>query len=307
MWLSRLSALLLLVGALCAAQAQVPQTGAGLGTPFIPSCSPSSTFIGRTSGLSTGTKVALDGLLCGMVTDGLLTNVASGYCTTTFDLLYIFAVDDSTDALLNVCSSSFTATNHSAPFSALNGFTGTDASTTIYIDPSWNPVTNGVNYALNSAHITAWSATTNLSSASGGIAVGNYDGVHISTLLMYYNNLGPNSYVGRINEVCCTGVVNATAAIGMGAAVRTGALAANELIYLNGTNLGQTGSAGTSIPNAGFFILAQNDNGTNDFGFGNRVSEVSLGSALTPTQVTNFCHRMNTYLHTINGTASGIC
>jgi hypothetical protein len=67
----------------------VHSTGGG---GFTPSCSQSSAFLARTSGLDTTHKTAYDTLICGLVTDALWSSL---------DALYIFATADATTAGLN--------------------------------------------------------------------------------------------------------------------------------------------------------------------------------------------------------------
>ncbi len=277
------------------------------GGGFVGSCSPSTTFVNRTSGESAGTKTALDTFICGLVTDSLFTNVSSGYCTTNFDGLWILAQDNSGDALLNVCSSSFTLTANGSPaFSADNGYTGVDDSTTVFLDPGYNPSTNGVNFTLNSAHLSVWSATANNNaSGNGGAAMSVYDGTNIIRITMYNN--ATNLLFGEVNDACCTVGGGPFTAIGMALANRSSSLSGGEIVYFNAVDTAIGGAASNAIPNGNIHILGTNDIGVSKAGDGNRLSFATIGGSLTGTQVTNLCHRMNTYLNTVNGTSAGIC
>src|SRR3974390_3125511 len=81
--------------------AQVSQTGAGKGAPggaFTPSCSQSSNFLARATGVTSNTdKTNYDTMICGLVTDGVWSKL---------DALYVFAAVDRTTAKLNLVSSS---------------------------------------------------------------------------------------------------------------------------------------------------------------------------------------------------------
>ena len=80
--------------------------------------SESAVFLARTSGLDTTHVNAYTALIDGLVADGVWSK---------FDVLRIYATQNSTTALLNLKSSSFTAVTHGSPsFTADRGFTGVD-------------------------------------------------------------------------------------------------------------------------------------------------------------------------------------
>src|SRR5258706_10799563 len=119
-----------------------------------------SAFLARTSGLDSTHITAYTNLLNGLDTDGL---------TSKLDMLHVYATQDSTTALLNLVSSSFTGTANGSPtFTADRGFTGTASSSTIYIDTGFNPSTAGGQYAQDAAHLSAW-CLTNISEYIGSM------------------------------------------------------------------------------------------------------------------------------------------
>src|SRR4051812_42354 len=65
----------------------------------VANCAASTTFLARTSGLNGTHTNAYNALICGMVADGT-------WCGSLFDAIYIFATQDSTTALLNLCAAS---------------------------------------------------------------------------------------------------------------------------------------------------------------------------------------------------------
>jgi hypothetical protein len=155
-----LISLLLLLWSL-PAFAQLPLTGAGRGAlGGGGGCSQATTFLARTSGLSGTETTAYTNMICGMVTDGTWTK---------FDLLYIFATNTGTTALLNLVSTSFTATNTGAlTFTADQGFTGAGASG---ITTNWTPSTQAANFTLNGGGFGVYvrtSRTTGNNNVAGG-------------------------------------------------------------------------------------------------------------------------------------------
>src|SRR5262245_58714994 len=99
-------------------------------------------FLARTSGLDTAHTNAYTALIDGLVADGIWSKL---------DLLHIYATQDSTNALLNLISSSFTGITHGSPtFTADRGFTGVSGSSTVYIDTQFNPNSGTRKYTLDS-------------------------------------------------------------------------------------------------------------------------------------------------------------
>jgi len=121
-----------------------------------------------TSGLDTAHTTNYTTLICGLVADGIYSKL---------DMLHIYATQDSVTALFNLVSSTnYNGVKNGAPtFTADRGFTGTNSSTTIYIDTGFNPSTaSSPKYVLASAHISIWGATDTGQSTQGSI--GSSDG-----------------------------------------------------------------------------------------------------------------------------------
>src|SRR6266550_2881831 len=97
--------LLLAALLLCAipAYGQVPQTGAGKGTPSTGGCGSAATNFLARNGNAHPTETT--NLICGLVSDGIITGDLSGTagCGTVLSNLYIFATDTTGHANLNLC------------------------------------------------------------------------------------------------------------------------------------------------------------------------------------------------------------
>lgn len=147
------AALAILIGLWAHGHAQVPMTGAGLAKPasgFAPSCSQSTAFLARATGITlTADKTNYDTLICGLNTDGVLAKL---------DALYIFAAPDSTTAKLNLVSTSFSPGTTTLSFSAYHGFTGDGATV---FDTGFTPNTGGSNFVLNGASLGVYVLTSN--------------------------------------------------------------------------------------------------------------------------------------------------
>jgi len=232
-------------------------------------------------------------LLNGLTTDGLFNSDGT---TDFFDVLYIFAAQDTATALTNLVSSSFTGTANGGPtFNADRGFTGVDASLTVFIDTGFNPVTaSSPKFVQNSAHQSAWSDTNLQASASGGVAIGSRNGTtYFSETFPRYSD--GNAYY-RINDGTAGGIVTADAT-GHYLANRSGAAAQQG--YKNAVDQGVTAVASLAPINFTFFILATSNSGSGGLGDANQYTMASLGGSLTATQVTNFYNRLRTYMTSV--------
>jgi hypothetical protein len=244
-------------------------------------------FIARVTGASAGLKSAYQGLLDGLTTDGLFNGDGT---SSYFDVLYIFATQDTATALLNLVSSSFTGTAHGSPtFSANNGYTGADNSTTIYIDSGFNPTSGSPKYTQNSAHLSVW-GRNDFTTVSGGIAMGTSDNVIVSHIYPRFSD--GVSYL-RCNE---NGGVAAAVPNSVGHYVASRTAATTFTGYKNASSLGTSAVASGALANENFFVLAYNDFGSPDQGYGGRVGAASLGAGLSATQVTNFYNRLVTFM-----------
>lgn len=297
--LRTLSVGLFLAGLVCLSQAQVPMTGGGKGTPTVASgCSQATTFLARTSGLDVTHTTAYTTLICGGVTDGWITgNLAGTGCGSFFDVLYVFATTDTTTALLNICSTSFGGVANGSPtFNADAGYTGADASGTVYINTQLSPTTGGQDFTANAGHLSAWSNTSGASGAAGGVIIGNaITGTDVLHILPRY--VDDNSYYRANDGTGGAGVANSDAK-GHYIANRSGASA--EQGYKNGSLVVSPNTAAGTLSANTIVVLAGRAGASVGFGSANQIMMASIGGDLTG-QTTNFYNRVHTYLQTIAG------
>lgn len=242
-----------------------------------------SAFLARTSGLDATHTNAYTDLINGLVTDGIWSKL---------DALYIYATQDQTTALLNLVSSSYNAAKHGTPtFTADRGFTGTDSSSTIYLDSGFNPSTaTSPKYTQNSGHMSAWNVN-NAWAAYGAIGVIDFGSGHNSIVVPQDSGSG----YGRlsINSAGVADNITISNASGHFIANRSGSNARQG--YRNGSS-SYTGSDGSIAPmNFNIFMLGYNSNGT-PAGSGYQQAMNSIGASLSSTDATNFYNRLRTYM-----------
>lgn len=209
----------------------------------------------------------------------------------TLDVLYIWATDTTTNALLNVGSNA--AYNASvigtpASFTADVGYTGDGA--TFALNSNFNPFTATTpNYVLNSAGVGIY-VQTNLALGAGDTSVGA-DSVGAMGMLPSYFGL---TYY-RINNAPYKTVVAATSR-GQWVATRTAASGANAVsLYLSGnTTPVDTDSASSDfVPRANIAFFA----GTTGSNFSSlQMSAGFLSSGLSAAAMARISARINTYM-----------
>jgi len=263
-------------------------------------CSQATTYNGM---LDSGqNSAAITTLICGLVTDGVFAKL---------DVLYIFAINSSANSLVNAVNpGTFNGTANGNVstgcagstncFSANNGWSGVDASTTIYIDTGFNPSTaTSPQFTRNSSHVMAWPYTNAASGASGGAAIGLVLGATNTSRV--YPRYSDNNFYSDVNSATnATGASNNTATGGMYLVSRTGASSVDH--YKITTNQGNTSEASAAVLNGNFAVLAQRVAGsTVNFGSALQLATVSIGSGLSSTDVSNLESRLCTYLTTVHG------
>jgi len=262
-------------------------------------CSQATTYNGM---LDSGqNSAAVTTLICGLVTDGVFAKL---------DVLYIFAINSSANSLVNAVNpGTFNGTANgnvstgcagaTACFSANNGWSGVDASTTIYIDTGFNPSTaTSPHFTQNSSHVSAWSFTNATSGASGGTVMGLVLAATNSTRLFPKYNDG-NFYGDANSATNATGILNADS-IGHYVVNRSSAGAVQH--YKNASDVGDSTEASAAVLNGNVAILAQRVAGsTVNFGSILQLGAITIGGSLSSTDVTNLEGRLCTYFMTVHG------
>jgi hypothetical protein len=270
--------------------------GTSGGSPFTPSCTPSTNFLARTTGLTNAQKTNYDNLICGLETDSV-------GCTTGAALagLWVLAAPDSTTSLLNLCSSSFSLTsNGTIPFSANNGYTGDGSSG--YLDTGISP-DNGF-FSINSEAFGAYVVSTRTTSASN-VEIGASDGSVYSYLEPLLNSSGLKAFFDVAGNVFPN--ASNTQAKGSWVASRTGL---NQVdLYLNGS-LTPLVTSGADVYDGGFafhwYISALNSAGTAGNFSNDQIAFAFVGRGLTAAEAKKLSDRLNTFAKFSTGYGSDI-
>jgi hypothetical protein len=267
---------LVILSLLIAGAVHAQDFGFGLFKPvssFTASCSQSTNFIARTSGLSNATKTIYDTLICGLVTDGVF---------SLLDGLYILAAPDSTTAGLNLIQNAFNLTAVGSPtFSANNGYTS--AGNLSYLDTGYTPSTSGGNMLTNSATLFVYTQTAD---TTFNTLVGSFSNAVTNAIIFYSNS---TTLVCRLNRVSGADVT-ATVSTQTGLVVcsRTGATAV--ALDQNGTNLVNGTPTSSGLPAQPIGILGSETSGDQSNA---RISAAGFGASLNSTQQTAVSNRVN--------------
>lgn len=288
--------------ALTAAQRMITQYQAPAAAASGSGCTQSANFLARTTGLNGTQTGAFQVMICGLVTDGVITGTMGGAKTcgtagsanTGFDILHVYATSSTGNAVLNLCGTSFTqAINGTCTFTANLSFQGD--GTSCYLDGSYTPSTSGGNIALNNASIGAClqaHLTTNV--AVGGAWDGGEGivlGADGASNQLLNDSVGPAS----------------TFTTGAGTIVRTASTGID--LYINGVHQPTLTATSSNLVSQPLFAISQNNNLAGGGGVNFADSKLSYffaGGGFTGTQVLAIYNRLHTFLVTVNGSA-GLC
>jgi hypothetical protein len=242
-------------------------------------CTQATAFLARVSNHTNDTNYTT--MICGMVTDGTWAKL---------DLLYIFAANNSTDALLNLIGSTTTALSATAPtFAANTGFTGNGSSATINVT-GYN-LSTGTNFSQNSASAFAWSTEAGTDNNwIVGDSVNFSDNVEIRPLGF---SGGSTANITSGSNFTSTGSV----ATGFGLFTVSRTSSTVSTLYQNTTSIGSATNASAAPQSATPQFLG----GGNVTYFSGGIAG-GFGGGLTSTDVNNLYGRVHAFLHAVNPT-----
>lgn len=248
-----------------------------------------SAFLARAGVLDRKHSNAYTQLINGMVADGTW---------SIFDLLYIFATQNSTVALLNLVSSNFAATiTGTITFAVDRGLTGT-ASTGSYINSNFTPSTAGGNYSLNSASAGAYNRT-NRTTAQAYANAGT-----CNTLTTSFDYLLAN-YTGNLYYLDINGFngINTAAITSQGLLINVRSSNVAIAQYLNGntTPIQSSGAnASVALSDQTYLVLARRDNIANDVGnSADQLGAFFLSGVLSAAQTALVSNRINSFMSAV--------
>jgi hypothetical protein len=219
----------------------------------------------------------------------LINGLDSDSLFAKFDALLILGNQNTTDAALNLISTSFTPTLNGSPtFTANKGYVGADASSTIYID-------TGMDVGVNTTQCVSSSGSASCSltlvvqdnlqaSASGGVCAGTTTTGHQTRIVPWYSD-GTQQW-DTLSASQTTGF-STSASKGRFVSNRSGL--ATSQFYKNGSSIATSTTANDTTPNGtNMYVLAvENGSSAAVAGCGNYVGAYGIGSSLSAGDVTN--------------------
>lgn len=258
----------------------VHSTGGGGG------CSQATTYLA--GGTFNGTHTtALTNFICGGVTDGWFSKLDTG----------VIIGNQSTSVAILDITGNYTPVVHGSPtFTADEGYQGTDASSTVYIDTSvvLNATTKCLPTAATPTCMLAIVIQDNLqSSGSGGSCLGYANGTHQYRIFPYYGG-GLNDFFGDVASTSQGAGSSTSTSKGRFYGNRTAATTENW--YTNGGSsfLTHTTATDGSPPASNIFVLATNNGAAASFGCGNYVGAYFVGGGFSTTDINNLDARLAT-------------
>ncbi len=281
--------------------AQTPLLTLGVGAPVVASgsgCTAATNFIARTSGLSGTENTAVTNLICGLVTDGIITGNLSGArgCGTVLDGFYVFAINTTTTANLNWCGTSYgLTTTATMTFTADRGYTGD--GTAGHFDTNFNAtMATSPNYVLNSGSLGSCQLNSRTTS-SAMVSVGNANAGSFA----YIEPLVTSTVSYELNGFTFPSVAASNA---QGSFIVSRTSSSLVTLYKNGSSIGSS-SSDNSVNgiNNNIMIAALNNNGSViDFST-DQLAYAFIGAGLSSTQANNIYSRLHTYLVAVGASA----
>jgi hypothetical protein len=269
--------------------------------PAASGCTQATNFLARTSGLSGTETSAYTTMICGLVTDGIITgtmngpNSGSGACGSLLDALYILATNNTTTAALNLCGTSYSLIAVNSPtFTADTGYAGNGTSS--FLNTQFVPQSATTpNYTTNAASIGAYDRTSSTVVSSSATIMGISNGAQT-----YIQPLTTASAMSAdVNTTTFPSGAPNTNRQGAWIVTRTNSTTVS--IYKNGSatplNTVTTDTAVAPFVNAiDFTILAQGITGSAQKFTTDQISAAFIGGALTGTQAAAINNRINAYM-----------
>jgi hypothetical protein len=283
--------------------AQTPQIRAAVlnyQPPPPPSCTQAANFLARTSFLNGTESAAYTALICGLVSDGIITgtvngpNSGSGACGSILDALYILATNNTTTASLNLCGTSYSLIAVNSPtFTADQGYAGNGTSSSL--NTQFVPGTGSPNYTPTGASFGAYDRTSSTTVSSTATIIGaSFNGQS------YIQPLTTSSAMSAdVNTTTfALGGVNANR---QGAWIVSRTSSSTISLYgpqgsstpLNTVTTGDTNAAGPT--GVSFAILGLGGTSVTKFST-DQIGAAFIGGALTGTQAAAINNRINTYM-----------
>ena len=242
-----------------------------------------------TGNYSTAERQALDALLGGLATDGIL----------SFDRLFLLHFgDNAADSLRCIVSRQSATSSGATPpvFTRRQGWRGN--TTTGFINTNWAPST-GVNFTQNNASIGCYlrensTAPNTFRSLMGCVNASNVNGCSLNIQSGNVDTGFRLNLTGTINQVASTVVPAA------GSYSSISRASSSEMIGRRDSTELAIASTSSGLCTLNMFLVARNSNGTRDGQGNHQMAMAHAGAAQTTAQNARFRSRMDTF-HTAIG------
>jgi hypothetical protein len=166
------------------------------------------------------------------------------------------------------------------------------SATACHIGTGYIPSSSGINASQNSATVLFCAESSNI---GGGFQLAANDGSNTTWMAPLYNGPAVAGYT-TVNESFNTSTFSTSNIQGSWVLARTWATL--ETLYVNGTSVATPNTTSTGLPTVELYVLARNNNGTEDLNSENTVTIGYAGYApgWNSTQVANFRSIMNTLM-----------
>ena len=231
--------------------------------------------------VSSGRKIVVNDLIAGLKSDGVWTKL---------DRLWLFAAENSQSALIDLKENDASTAVSSPTFTTDRGYNGNASSS--YIDTTYNPSTDGVNYTQDSASGGVWDLTAP-SAGNDAYLVGAHNGGAVSIGII------PCLYYNGVFYVAVNGAASTIAALGGSApgffAVNRSTSTAIQL-YRNGSLDNSATDTSAAVPSYNIFVGALNYINTPASFSSDQAAACFFGGHLTATEHGNLYNRLRTYM-----------
>lgn len=210
-----------------------------------------------------------------IIQNNLVLSLKAGGVWTKLDVLYIFANDGGSDfGTLNWKAPTLNQATliNSPTFTSNQGFAGNGTSS--YIDTNFNPSTQGVNYTLDDASISAYLFSAGLTPIAGSLVGDNR--MSIGTTL--------NS-----NRLNTSNPLNSSFAFDSAGLKSFNRTTSTSLTLFNGLIGGNRTATSSILPTTSYILRFASVYGTS------RISTYSMGASLV-SENTAFVNAINTYI-----------
>lgn len=224
----------------------------------------------------------------GWMNDMVYSLDSAGYWDNHMELFYLFAVNNTADAKLNwVSPGTYDLTDPGSTAPAIVKYQGYDAAGDDYLSAGWNPSTDAANVGLTDITIASWQ----LPDIDGNYyTMGAYDGTR-SLALIPASGTRLRARLFNTNSQDLGSVASST---GFSMATARGV---NDIEgYYNGSSTGTTAITGAALTNQTLWVLANNNNGSIQYGYDGIVSIILIMDGVTDDDATNIYNIIHRFL-----------